>query len=308
MKTFMTYEQFKQELLCSLSLCFPEDTQVKLEEVIKNNDLRLDGLLISDPTVNISPTIYVNSFYEQYQNGACYDDIVEKIVSCYQEHRLSESMDTAFFSDYDQVRPNVVLKLISQQHNQTLLADIPFIPFLDLAIVFCYYISSNQLQGLTDASGATILIHNDHLALWQVTPAQLYHHAKQNTPKLLPLTFCPLGSLFRPMVERGELTGMSVEDLDVPLFLLTNVQRFLGASTLLYPQVLKHIAEELDDDLIIIPSSIHELLLLPYQSCGSLQELTDLVMEVNGTQVAPEELLSDHIYIYERCRDEVCVG
>ncbi len=306
----MTYEQFKQELIVSLSSRFPEDTEISVEEVVKNNGLCLDGLLISTPSVNIFPTIYLNPFYEQYQNGEPFSSILEKIVSCYRKHQLSENIDTTFFSDYEQVRHHVVLKLIGQQQNQKLLEKVPFIPFLDLAIVFCYYMTPPQLQGhgLSGAPGATILIHNDHLALWRITPAQLYQQAKSNTPKLLPLSFCPLGSLFKPLIERGDLTDISLDELDAPLFLLTNAQRFLGAATLLYPKVLSRIAEELGDDLIIIPSSIHELLLLPFRMCASLQDLTDLVVEINGTQVAPDELLANHVYIYERSRGEVCCG
>jgi hypothetical protein len=307
----MTYEHFKEKILQSLLGQLPEDTHVEIQEIIKNNNLHLDGLLISTPSVNISPTIYLNEYYRRYQEGETEEDfsaVVSSIMECYEEHRLKESIDTSFFTDYTKVRQHVVYKLINQEKNRQLLEDVPFLPFLDLAIVFCYYLSESQLSDRPQGTNGTILIRNSHLDYWNITVAELYHDAKRNTPVLMEAELQPLKNLCCELLPPAQQEEFLTEDWDSPLYVLTNQQRFLGAATILYHQILKRFAEELEDDLIILPSSIHEVLLVPAALVATPAILSGLVNEVNDTQVAAEEVLANHVYIYHRSTNEVCCG
>ena len=96
----MTYESFKQELIQMLSVHLSADTSFQVQQILKNNGLRLDGLSISTPEVNISPTIYLNYYYEQYQSGTSLDSIADKILACYHRYRMEESIDLSFFENF----------------------------------------------------------------------------------------------------------------------------------------------------------------------------------------------------------------
>ena len=54
--------------------------KVYVNPVLKNNGAIYDGLVILDPTLNISPTIYLNPYYHRYLAGVCMEDIYEDII------------------------------------------------------------------------------------------------------------------------------------------------------------------------------------------------------------------------------------
>ena len=89
------------------------------------------------------------------------------------------------------------------------------------------------------------------------------------------------------------------------LYLLTNQMGYNGAAAILYEGVLKNFAEEVGKDLILLPSSIHEVLLLPDNGDSDYEALSALVREVNEAQVRREEWLSDHVYRYLKEEDRI---
>lgn len=93
----------------------------------------------------------------------------------------------------------------------------------------------------------------------------------------------------------------------VPMYILTNISRCNGAAVMAYPNLLENIAEQLGHDLVILPSSIHEVIILSVDDQTDFRKLEEMVREVNDSQVAEEELLSDTIYVYERSTGRVTV-
>ena len=86
----------------------------------------------------------------------------------------------------------------------------------------------------------------------------------------------------------------------VPLLVLTNESKYCGAACMLYEGLLRNLSDEIRSDLFIIPSSIHEVLLLPDEGEFSEEELSALVCEINAHFINPSEILSDHVYRFKR--------
>lgn len=303
----MTYETFKTKLLAQLAQMLPEDTHFEVQRILKNNHLVLDGLLISTPSVNVSPTIYLNYYYETYTDGVPFCDIAERIVACYEKYKLDNSVDVSFFCDFAKVKDYIIFKLVNLEQNTELLQDIPHIPYLDLAIVFCYFLPSGTCDALEESASATILIHNSHMGYWGTCAEDLLQIAKENTPRLFEPQLHPLSDMVLDLISPLDENGMSPDDfaLDIPVYVLTNNRKFLGAATLLYHGILEKCAQTLDDDFYIIPSSIHEVLLLPSGIGSSAEDLTALVRDVNENHVAIEEILSNHVYFYNRFERQI---
>ena len=290
----MNYETFKQSIVDSLKKHFGKDVTVSLHTVIKNNDLSLDGLTIEEPSVNISPTVYLNYYYEDYRMGKDFSKIVDEIIFSYYDHLPNENMDFSFFTDYQQVKYKIIYKLINYEKNQKLLADIPHFKFLDLAVVFCCFLSD------TPHGNATILIHNHHIDIWHTTADVLYELAIKNTPILLPYENVSMESVLASM---GNAMQITVPDFPVGLpmmYVLSNKAKLYGAAAILYPDVLAAFAKSQNSDLYIIPSSIHEVLLFRKNEHTSSLDLNQMINEVNASHVLPEEILSDHVYCFER--------
>ena len=86
----------------------------------------------------------------------------------------------------------------------------------------------------------------------------------------------------------------------VPMYVLSNKSKLNGSGCLFYHNLLHNLCEKLECDLYILPSSIHEVILIPAYDHDSYDELTSMVKEVNSTQLSKEEILSDHVYFYSR--------
>ncbi len=293
----MNYETFKSSAVTSIQNYFGENTSVSLHPIIKNNDIRLDGLLIQDQSRNITPTIYLNHYYEEYLSGKPLSSVFEDIILAYQNNVPKENIDFSFFMDYDKVKHQIIYKLINHRRNQNLLKDIPHFRFLDLAIVFCCYLPSMP------NGNAMILIHNHHLNIWQITADTLYDLAIKNTPILLPYEIAGMEATLKKLCPEFCLPPTTAAvSTDLPsMYVLSNTEKLYGASALLYPDVVSRFADSIHSDLYILPSSIHEALLLPKEKgSDDITGLNLIIQDINASQVPKEEILSDHVYIFEQ--------
>ena len=276
-----------------LALRIDADVTLDIRSFTKNNGTHYDGLVLLRPEKNISPAIYLMPYFHRYLEGVCLDEICEDILHACHLHEPEENFDLSRFMDFSRAKNQIVMRLVSFQKNRTLLDDVPFFRYQDLAVIFyCLLDASSQNQ-------ANILIHNHHLKLWDTTRDTLYDLAKANTPRLLPPQFVPMKTL---MEELHLDVDEPLPHMTPPLYVLTNIWKANGATALLYDGLLKEISDLFEKDLILLPSSIHEVLLLPADvgDRANLAHYTKIVEEVNATQLPDEEILSDHAYFY--CR------
>lgn len=274
---------------------------VDVQKVNKNNGIFYTGMQISEGGINISPIIYINSQYQKFEKGEItIDKAADYVVDTYRERRVGTVVDMRKFLSYDSVRKNVVYKLVNTGKNKELLEDIPHMEFLDLSIVFQCIVSQEEL-GM-----ASILIHNVHMKLWDVTAEDLYAAAKENTGRLLPYEIKSMTEVLCEIMEsenpgQADYGEYEAEFADsVPMYVLSNKSRVEGAACMLYPDLLRDFADKVGSSFYIIPSSIHELLLLPAKDDGEAAEIRDMIREVNDTQVSDEEILSYSLYYYDR--------
>ncbi len=303
----MTYESFKQQLADSLREFFPAGTQISIRPLCHNNHFILDGLTVMEPGCNISPTIYLNHYFESYQKGTAFSSVQQQILQYYHQHCIIQNIDTSFFTCFDHVQSRIVYKLVHYEKNRELLKEIPHFRYLDLAIVFYCLVPEKPYEH------ASIPIYSHHLDYWNISPDTLLLLAQKNTPLLLPWRFDSLADLILPalhMLPAQEF--LSPEELfetnTVPMYVLTNRQQYFGASCLLYPNVLSQISQNFRDSLYVLPSSIHEVILIPASFAESPKELAKIVQEVNLTEVAQDEILSDSVYYYNHQDDKLTLS
>ena len=270
---------------------------VELKEVRKNNGVLLHGLLISSGSHNVVPTIYLDHFFRAYNDGMTFAEILRRLLEVYGQDVPARSIDMEFFREFEKVKNRICFRLIGQAGNEELLKDIPYVEFLDMAICFFYAYKGNEL------GEGSILIHNSHMEMWECSVADLMGLARQNTPALFPWQCCTMEEVIREMIDKERQEELLAEE--VPMKVLSNRQRTNGAACLIYPEVLERLAEECKTDLYILPSSIHETILLADSGREIPGELKSMIVQVNRTQVAPEEVLTDSLYRYDRGKKRV---
>lgn len=268
--------------------------RMDVKEVLKNNGIALHGLTIVAQGETVAPTIYLEGFLEAYEHGTPFQAVVQKILDAYKRSKPDKGADMGFFRSFESVRDRICYRLIGRKGNEGLLEQIPYVDFLDLAICFHY---AYQDGSLGDGS---ILIYNSHMEMWDTCIGELFSLAKRNTQRLFPWTCRSLGEAIAEAA--GESAGQSMEASgpELPLKVLSNTKLTHGAACILYAGVLEELAAREGCGLYIIPSSIHEVLLLPDKRwIAEPKELRQVIAEVNSTQVAPEEVLSDSLYYYD---------
>lgn len=306
----MEIMDFCQKVRSSLSVCVGERVTVNVKRIVKNNGIVLHSIVISEKEMNISPNIYLDEFFKAYEEGETFRDIMDEVIRIYEESRMKENMDMSFFLEYENMKNRVVYKIISYEKNKDLLVQVPHIPFLDLAIVFYCHVPKREL------GSATILIYNNHLDMWKITKEQLYQDAKRNTPRIMPARLLAMEEVMKELLmkeikvgkeEEGKneiaqqlMEALAEETISGKMYVLGNQMKLFGAAVLLYEHVLEAIADKIQSNFFILPSSIHEVILIPDDEEMEAEELWKMVCEINATEVEPEEVLTDSIYYFSR--------
>lgn len=289
---------FAEKVCKAVSMKLGDGYQIKLQEVTKNNGVILQGLVILAENRNVSPTIYLNSFLNAYESGMPLAEIVRRILQIYREDSPREDVDMSFFREYGRVKDRICYKLLNREKNRVLLERAPHIDFLDLSICF-YYAYNGSVLGT-----GSILIHNNHMDMWACTTTDLLKAAQENTPRIFPWEIRSMEELLMELAG-AELGEGLPPGQDLPMYVLSNSQRVQGAACILYPGLLDHLAKEMKSSFYILPSSVHETILLRDGGIEDTEALRNMVAEVNATQVEPEELLSDNLYYYDRLEERI---
>ncbi len=308
----MVYKTFLNQVASHIQALLGNRCSVHLEQVQKNNGLLLDGICIETMGELIAPTIYLNSYYQTYQQGYSMEEIYDLILEAYHTRGSFSGLSPTLFQDFSNLEDKIIYRLIHAQSNQELLQTIPHIPYLDLAVVFCIYLTDDE-----NTQQMTAFVRNQHLTIWNLPIEYLESCAEQNTPKLLPASirsltqvmnhFSDESSILSPLSSSPFLPDPEEAVQELPLYILSNQNNIYGSACIRYPDVLKNFADSQNADVIILPSSIHEVLLTADSQTADYERLSQMVYEINQTEVPVEDRLSNQIYRYCRMDGSISI-
>lgn len=284
----MTYDQFAMAVEKTLKEAVNEETEVSVRSAEKNNGIRRTGILLKTDGVNAAPTIYLEEYYRKYREGSTLEHIADEILRLYRGVCFSRSWGAERIASYEEISGRIIYRLINRAANESALLEQPYVAYHDLAIVFCV------LLEITGNGTATMTIKNEHLSLWDVSAEEIYARACENTERLLPSQFMTMRAMIEEMCLHSPTGGRDL------MYVMSNRIKSFGAATILYEGSLDMIAEYLQDNFFVLPSSIHEVIIVPEEFGVSHADLSEMVADINRTQVDDEEVLADHAYFYDR--------
>lgn len=204
----MDYKHFLEILISKIKNNYP-DAEVEVHSITKNNGIVLDGVVIREEDKRISPTIYLQSFYERVTDDDSIDNVISEIICMYERHKGDEVplgvVDC--ISDFSEVSSNIYYQVINYEKNKQLLSGCPHRKLLDLAIVYRMSITVND----DDESIGSVLIKNElAFNVWHTTEDELYSIAVENTP----LLFEPVAqNISDVLIEMMRLKGIEESEL-----------------------------------------------------------------------------------------------
>ena len=301
----MKFDEFKEAVVSKIREFLPEtfaNADVRLNVVTKNNDLQLTGLVINAGNSNVAPTIYLESFFDAYEKGEDINEILRKIADTRVTHEFGDNFEVGEITDFERCKGKIVPRLIGKKWNNELLRTRPYKEAADLAITYCI------MLGEDDNGTMSVPITNDLMISWGVTVDDLHELAITNMEDITPFEFALMSSVIGHMLLDEFPQDMTEEEkeqalsdfgfMDEAMFVLTNRQKMYGAAALLSKSTMTDIIKKIGKDFFILPSSVHEVLVVPATPDMEALMLKNMVCEVNETQVSPEDRLSDSVYIY----------
>lgn len=295
----MNYCQFIRAVEQKVKEGVKGQVSVAVHTSIKNNGVRKYGLILTQPGINISPTIYLEEYYQQYKRGDSLENIAGNILRLYGEIRFERSWEGEYIKEYTNVQNKIIYHLVNAASNEERLKEVPFRKYLDLAIIFSVLVEINVY------GTASMLVTKEHLAMWGITAEEVYEMACQNTRTLLPEELQSMGHAIEGMTGIEIMNGTEDGDNEDMMYILSNKIQSHGAAVILYEDCLKGIGEILKENYYVLPSSVHEVIIVPESHSPGQEELTSLVREMNESQILKDEILSDHAYYYAREEQEL---
>ena len=279
----MNYENFKQAFKTEMMVRFGgQDMEIRENQVTRVNQT-MDALAFAPAGSRIAPQIYLNDLFAEYQQGRDFGSIVTGIAETIQSS-LRQMPEVPELS-HSFLEENLYLTVMNQELNRDYLADVPHDYLEDMAVVPRIRVNEE----------ASVAVKDWMLDAYGFSKEELFRTARANMDL----------QDYRCMSLSGMLMGMGMdmgpgpgEDPAASVYVLTNMSSIDGAAAILSEKAMKQAREAVGEDFFILPSSRHEVILVPRSSSLSIAEMTDMVVSANRTVVEDRDLLSDHVYRY----------
>ena len=262
-------------------------------EMVKNNKVKKEALVLQTKEENTTPMIYVDSLLEAY---ACTGNIEESKNTVLEIYKGRDDVLAEWNGfDWEQVKPYIRIRLVRMDGNEEYLKDKPYKKVLDLAMIFVVLL--NEKEG---EMAAQVLW--TQMEAWGIDIGKLYLTAIDNFRKE-EFTITNMASLF-PTELAEEL------EMGIDMYIFSTKNRIHGARAMLRVDMLKTFANEKGCNLFILPSSVHEVLLVCDEKGICVEGLKAMVSSVNSDPdaIAVEEVLSDSVYYYDMRKGKVRIA
>lgn len=294
----MSFEKFTENILQEIRERADGVFRIRREDVTKNNNVKLTGISVMKEGGDIGPCIYLNESFREYESGGMnFDEIVDEVYRQILKHKddAVPDFDTEGFLNWETVRGTIYAKLVNAEENQELLEKIPHRSFMDLAVVY-YAVARDHAQ----EEFGTIPIHNGHMEKWEQDEEALYRTAMGNMRADGEPYFDSMETVMKSFLPDAVVLSEREHKPEKDMYILTNSRKKYGASEILDRNTLRMIADKLGDGFVVLPSSLHETIVLPPKDESEYEWLAGMVREVNDTHVDVVERLSYHVYAYSR--------
>ncbi len=286
----MEYEKFKEEIRERMQERLGAGTEVSFHDLQRNNGAETDGLEVREESAAAAPVFHLDELYGNYCKSGSMEETVGRALKTLEE---KPPVDIgAVPKTWEAAKGRIRAGLVHYGWNREALKGIPHRKFLNLAVT--YRVELPESEGFQ----AGIRINRSLMELWGAMEEQLYMEAMENLEKE-PYNIQPIAKLL------GGMAGIPAEAMrELPeevtkQHVLSNESCRYGAAGMLRQDLMERFAEQAGGNFYILPSSIHDLILLPDDGSVSAEYLKEMVQEVNKSVVAREEWLSEDVYYYK---------
>lgn len=287
----MNFEEFKEAIVSDIKKYMPDsysEAEVIIRNVDKNNGTKLTGLVIQKKNQSTVPTIYLEQSFNAYQSGVELEEILTQISKIREKYEIEE-VDPSDITDFEKVKGCIVPRLVNAEMNAEQLQQKPHVLVEDLAVIFAIMLGNSPYD-----EQMSVQVDNHLADTWGKSTEELYELAVSNLEADNSGRLSTMAEILKRTMPAEEVDFFAA---DLPMYVITTESGIYGANLLLNKKFMDNVISQLGSDFVILPSSVHECILIT----GSEQEISflkQMVSEVNGSEVSPEEVLSNNVYRY----------
>lgn len=286
-----------------------ENADFQVVQKNKNNGVQLIGVQVNLPGKDLSPIIYVEQFFDEIRQGEPVDEVMNRFARCVEKSGRAPFMDSGIdLMNYDSLKEHLAIKLVNTQTNRKMLQEMPHENIEDLSVICYVDFPVDSREGK-----ATMEVRNQYLSIWNIDEKALFQQARANTQPIntpvLQTMFGTWKSLFDEdacvknlLDENTTEFGLSSHET---AYILMNMEMKYGAAMITQPEVLNKLEQLFPEGFYVLPSSVHEVLIVPDNGEMELKMLGEMVREVNKNEVERQEVLSDRVYSYDKEKHQI---
>lgn len=298
----MNFEEFQNYIKDHIGEYLSEDYQdaeMKISHIKKTNGKDYEGLSVSrsgDQDFGIIPVLNLDDAFKKYEKGYGIDSICRELADVRMNTPIPGNITRESFLNFNAIKDQIYPRLMGAKGKEEYLAERPYRQVADMAVVYTVRVQSDA-HGMAEA-----VIDDKLMEVWGVTEDDIHQAAMENLNKQEPV-FVNLEDAMFGAFDHGETPkfdpeGIDMDNCSIPFFLLTNQQKVKGAAMALSSKYMDRIVEKFGS-IYVLPSSTHEVLIVPKSFMDDPDQLAQMVRQVNEDAVAPEDRLSDNVYEYD---------
>ena len=312
----MNEQEFYKNIQESIIGFLPEQyaaAQITLTTKVKNNDVEKTGIVVQMPMERAAPVIYLDAYFRQYEEGRGIDEILTEIAQI-RDRAMNgpiNMINPDFITDYENVRPRLQMRIFDTERNEKRLSEIVHHSFGDYSSAYCVLLSEDNGHSMS------VMVTPSLMESWGITKKKLHDDTiladLNRQPQLINMPDM-MDSMLSGREPENLLAGPARPIVEPPegeeaLFILTNREKVNGAGLILNSVIQEKIANIVGGSYYVLPSSVHEILIMPDTHDRSLmgaQQLCEMVSAINRSEVAPEDVLSDRVEYYDAPNRRLC--
>lgn len=294
----MEFEAFKNTIMDLVSKEVEdrglEGISMKLTTV-ESPDGMTDRLMVSVDDSKMSMAFRLKEIYQSVEDGEDIDHAVYKMVNTIEDNisfvKEKEQDVKSFISDYEKVKDNTYLRLIPG--DSPILKSTPHRMIEDMALVV-----NVHLDSFSDEHGKScVVVTKPLMEMYGIDEAQLFADAEKNSLANEPMVFKPLLDMVKDLINSEDIPNP--EDVGIVTYIATNQSGFQGAAVAGYPDFCEKAAETIGGSFYMLPSSVHEFILIKDDGTPKAKDLNRMIKNVNETVLEPRDVLASQCYHYD---------
>lgn len=292
----MNFNEFKEVVIEKLKDFYGHDAEVTVKEVLKRNDICHTGVTVQvyENESVISPVVYIDNLYSKFKDGSMeLDDVMDYIVKVVNKSEITS--DTSEFRrlvEWEYVKDKIYPIVVQTEKNHRIMEDLISKEYMDLSVLY-------NIRLMQDESGiGCVKVTTDLFDSYGITVDELHQQALINLRRDGYVTKNMVQILNAMIADSKNKNLHDEEDVILGEVYVTTTEKSINGAAIILD--IDYFQEKFGNlCAYILPSSAHELIVLPTSEQLDLEYINNMIQEVNSSCVDAEDVLSNHAYFYD---------